>query len=50
MISQSKIRGETILRPVIANPHVTEETIDDLVEQIVRIGDDIVRGIPFSKR
>ena len=46
MISQSKIRGEIILRPVIANPHITEETIDDLVEEITRIGDEIVRGIP----
>ena len=46
MISQSKIGDETILRPVIANPHITEETIDDLVEEITRIGDEIVRGIP----
>ena len=36
MISQSKIGDETILRPVIANPHITEETIDDLVEEITR--------------
>ena len=46
MISQSKIGDETILRPVIANPHITEETIDDLVEEITKIGDEIVRGIP----
>ena len=46
MISQSKIGDETILRPVIANPQITEETIDDLVEEITRIGDEIVRGIP----
>ena len=46
MISQSKIGDETILRPVIANPHITDETIDDLVEEITRIGDEIVRGIP----
>ena len=46
MISQSKIGDKTILRPVIANPHITEETIDDLVEEITRIGDEIVRGIP----
>jgi glutamate/tyrosine decarboxylase-like PLP-dependent enzyme len=50
MISQSNIKDKTILRPVIANPGVSEETIDDLLEQIVDIGDDIVRGIPFSKR
>lgn len=46
MISQSEIGDKTILRPVIANPHITEETIDDLVEEITRIGDEIVRGIP----
>jgi len=50
MISQSKIKGQTILRPVIANPSVSEKTIDELVEEISRIGDDIVRGIPFLDR
>ena len=48
MISQSNIGDDIILRPVIANPSVTKETIDNLVEEIVSIGDDIVRGIPFS--
>ncbi|MEC8670551.1 MAG: aminotransferase class V-fold PLP-dependent enzyme [Candidatus Thermoplasmatota archaeon] len=48
MISQSNIRENTILRPVIANPSVCKETIDDLVDEITRIGEDIVRGIPFS--
>lgn len=48
MISQSKIKDQTILRPVIANPSVSKETIDELVEEISNIGSDIVRGIPFS--
>ena len=48
MISQSNIGENTILRPVIANPSVRKETIDELVDEITRIGDDIVRGIPFS--
>ena len=49
MISQSNIGENTILRPVIANPSVRKETIDNLVDEITKIGDDIVRGIPFSK-
>ena len=48
MISQSNIGENTILRPVIANPSVGKETIDNLVDEITKIGDDIVRGIPFS--
>ncbi len=48
MISQSNIGENTILRPVIANPSVSKETIDELVDEITKIGDDIVRGIPFS--
>ena len=48
MISQSNIGENTILRPVIANPSVSKETIDELVHEITKIGDDIVRGIPFS--
>ena len=46
MISQSKIGDNIILRPVIANPSVTEETIDGLIDEIVRTGEDILRGIP----
>ncbi len=48
MLSQSNIGDDVILRPVIANPSITKETIDELVEEIISIGDDIVRGIPFS--
>ena len=48
MISQSKIGNQIILRPVIANPLITEETIDDLINEIVRTGEEILRGIPFS--
>ena len=48
MISQSKIRENIILRPVIANSSVGKKTIDELIDEITRIGDDIVRGIPFS--
>jgi len=47
IISQSNIGDDVILRPVIANPAVTTETIDGLVEEIASVGEDIVRGIPF---
>lgn len=48
MISQSNIGDNTILRPLISNPSVCIQTIDELVDEITGIGDDIVRGIPFS--
>ena len=48
MISQSNIGDDIILRPVIANPAVTRETIENLVDEITNIGNDIIRNIPFS--
>ena len=41
MISQSKIRENIILRPVIANSSVGKKTIDELIDEITRIGDDM---------
>ena len=49
MISQSNIGNNVILRPVIANPAVNTEQIDNLVAEIVSTGNDILRGIPFSQ-
>ena len=48
MVSQSNIGDDIILRPVIANPSVSKGTIDGLVDEIVSIGNDIIRNIPFS--
>ena len=48
MVSQSNIGDDIILRPVIANPSVTKETIDEFVDEITSIGNDIIRNIPFS--
>ena len=48
MVSQSKIGSDIILRPVIANPSVSRETLDSLVDEIVSTGNDIIRNIPFS--
>ena len=47
MISQSNIGDDIILRPVIANPSVSKETIDEFVDEITSIGNDIIRNIPF---
>lgn len=42
MVSRSNIGEDVILRPVIANTGVTEEILDSLVEEISRIGDDLI--------
>ena len=43
-----QIGSDIILRPVIANPSVSRETLDSLVDEIVSTGNDIIRNIPFS--
>jgi len=40
------VKGRTVIRSVIANNAVTEETLQRFVEHIVRIGNDISRGLP----
>ena len=46
MISQSNIGDNVILRPVIANPAINIKHLNGLVEEIVRTGHDVIRGIP----
>ena len=48
MVSSSMIGDDIILRPVVANPSVSKEILEQLVGEIIQIGDDVVRGIPFS--
>ena len=48
MVSSSKVGDNVILRPVIANPAVTEDILNRFVENAIQIGDDIVRGLPSS--
>jgi hypothetical protein len=48
MASSSEIGDDVILRPVISNPAVTEETLRHFVAETIQHGDDIIRGIPFS--
>ena len=48
MSSSSEIGDDVILRPVISNPGVTEETLRAFIAETLQHGDDILRGIPFS--
>lgn len=48
MVSKSKINDDIILRPVIANPEVTRESLEQFVLEVVTIGDEIIRGIPSN--
>ena len=46
MISRSNIGEDVILRPVISNQNVTPESLERFVGTVVRLGEDIVRGLP----
>ncbi|MEE2985212.1 MAG: pyridoxal-dependent decarboxylase [Candidatus Thermoplasmatota archaeon] len=46
MASQSTISDNIILRPVIANPAVTELSIKSFLDEVVGTGMDIIRNIP----
>ena len=46
MVSRSNIGDDVILRPVISNQNVTIQSIERFVESVLRLGDDIVRGLP----
>jgi hypothetical protein len=49
MVSKSNVNEEVILRAVIANPGVTTESLDKFIVEVVKIGDDIIRGVPFNR-
>jgi len=46
MVSRASVKGRTVIRAVIANNAVTQETTQKFVEHIVRIGNEVSRGIP----
>jgi glutamate/tyrosine decarboxylase-like PLP-dependent enzyme len=48
MISRSNIGEDVILRPVIANPGVTKESLEGLVAEVIAHGEDARRGIPSA--
>ena len=46
MVSRSTINEQIILRSVIANRNITEESLDAFLESVVSLGKDIERGLP----
>ena len=46
MVSRSNIGENVVLRSVISNPGITEGTLNAFVEEVVRIGNDIEKGMP----
>jgi len=46
MVSRSTIDDQIILRSVIANRSVTEESLDSFLDCVVTLGKDIERGLP----
>jgi len=42
MIGRANIRDDVILRPVFCNQQTTRKTIDDLFDEIIKIGDELV--------
>ncbi|MDP6870290.1 MAG: pyridoxal-dependent decarboxylase [Candidatus Poseidoniaceae archaeon] len=46
MFSRSELDGQVILRPVIANPEVSKQSLQDLISEIISTGNDIVNDLP----
>jgi hypothetical protein len=46
MVSKSTIDGQIILRSVISNNQITEQSLDSYIERVVELGQDIERGLP----
>ena len=44
MIGRANIRDDVILRPVFCNAQTTRKTIDDLFDEIIKIGDELVES------
>ena len=46
MVSRSNIGDDVVIRSVITNPKTSEQTLDDFLHELLRIGDEVVRGMP----
>tara|TARA_B110000444_G_scaffold126707_1_gene119211 strand:- start:29392 stop:30825 length:1434 start_codon:yes stop_codon:yes gene_type:complete len=46
MVSRSNIGDDVIFRAVMANPKITEKTLDGLLEEITHHCDEVMRGLP----
>jgi glutamate/tyrosine decarboxylase-like PLP-dependent enzyme len=46
MVSRSTVNEQIILRSVIANRNISEDSLDAFIERVVSLGKDIERGLP----
>lgn len=46
MFSRANIGEDVIMRLVISNPKISEETLDGLVDEIIAVGYDVLKGMP----
>ena len=46
MVSRSNIGDAVVLRSVISNPGITEQTLDEFLAEVVRVGTDVENGLP----
>jgi len=46
MVSRSNIGDDVVIRSVITNPKTSEQTLDSFLQEILRIGDEVIRGVP----
>ena len=46
MVSRSNIGDDVILRMVVANQNLNEETLDRLLDRVIHHGEEVVRGLP----
>ena len=46
MVSKSTIKGQIILRSVISNNQISEQSLDSYIARVVELGRDIERGLP----
>ena len=46
MVSKSTVKGQIILRSVISNNQISEQSIDAYIQRVVELGREIERGLP----
>ena len=46
MVSRSNIGDDVVIRCVISNAGVSEASLQRFVDEVVQIGDDVIRGLP----
>ena len=46
MVSKSTVKGQIILRSVISNNQISEQSLDAYIQRVVELGREIERKIP----